>query len=31
MEGMYLHNLIFLHIFNDNSSIVKYIIVGWGK
>ncbi|XP_054157750.1 parathyroid hormone 2 receptor-like [Oppia nitens] len=30
MEGLYLHNLIFLHIFNDNSSIRKYIIIGWG-
>ncbi|CAG2166643.1 unnamed protein product [Oppiella nova] len=30
MEGLYLHNLIFLHIFNDNSSIMRYIILGWG-
>ncbi|KAI1289571.1 Parathyroid hormone/parathyroid hormone-related peptide receptor [Halotydeus destructor] len=30
MEGVYLHNLVFLHIFNDNSSIIKYIIAGWG-
>ena len=31
MEGIYLHNLIFLYIFNDNTSIMKYVITGWGK
>jgi hypothetical protein len=31
MEGIYLHNLIFFHIFNDNSSIFYYVIFGWGK
>ncbi|CAG2112501.1 unnamed protein product [Medioppia subpectinata] len=30
MEGLYLHNLIFFHIFNDNSSIMRYVILGWG-
>ncbi|XP_015786558.1 parathyroid hormone 2 receptor isoform X2 [Tetranychus urticae] len=29
MEGLYLHNLVFFNIFNDNSSILKYIILGW--
>ena len=30
MEGIYLHNLIFLYIFNDNSSIMAYVFAGWG-
>lgn len=30
MEGIYLHNLIFLYIFNDNSSILPYVLAGWG-
>ncbi|RWS02466.1 secretin receptor-like protein, partial [Dinothrombium tinctorium] len=30
MEGLYLHNLIFFNIFTDTSSIIKYIIFGWG-
>ncbi|XP_075680754.1 uncharacterized protein LOC113799705 isoform X2 [Dermatophagoides pteronyssinus] len=29
MEGLYLHNVIFLNIFNDNSNIIPYIILGW--
>ncbi|XP_053205350.1 parathyroid hormone/parathyroid hormone-related peptide receptor-like isoform X2 [Panonychus citri] len=29
MEGLYLHNLVFFNIFNDNSSIMKYIVLGW--
>jgi len=32
MEGIYLHNLVFLALFTDaNSSIVCYVIFGWGK
>lgn len=31
MEGIYLHNLIFLYIFNDNTSIMAYVIAGWGE
>lgn len=30
MEGLYLHNIIFMKIFNDNSNILHYIILGWG-
>ncbi|KYQ56095.1 Parathyroid hormone/parathyroid hormone-related peptide receptor [Trachymyrmex zeteki] len=31
MEGIYLHNLVFLALFTDaNSSIVGYVIFGWG-
>ncbi|XP_075218119.1 parathyroid hormone/parathyroid hormone-related peptide receptor-like [Lycorma delicatula] len=30
MEGLYLHNLIFLALFTDSSSIALYIILGWG-
>ncbi|KAJ9576991.1 hypothetical protein L9F63_006428, partial [Diploptera punctata] len=30
MEGLYLHNLIFLALFTDTSSITLYVIVGWG-
>ncbi|KAG5309691.1 PTH1R protein, partial [Acromyrmex insinuator] len=31
MEGIYLHNLVFLALFTDaNSSIVYYVIFGWG-
>ncbi|KAG8233567.1 hypothetical protein J437_LFUL012931 [Ladona fulva] len=30
MEGMYLHNLIFLALFSDTSSITMYVILGWG-
>ncbi|XP_070157206.1 secretin receptor isoform X5 [Polyergus mexicanus] len=31
MEGIYLHNLIFLALFTDaNSSIAVYIVFGWG-
>ncbi|XP_075585017.1 uncharacterized protein LOC124495060 isoform X2 [Dermatophagoides farinae] len=29
MEGLYLHNVIFLNIFNDNSNIIPYVILGW--
>lgn len=31
IEGMYLHNLVFMYIFNDNTQITKYVIAGWGK
>lgn len=31
MEGLYLHNLIFLALFSDNSGILLYVILGWGK
>lgn len=32
MEGLYLHNLVFLALFTDiNSSIAVYICLGWGK
>lgn len=31
MEGIYLHNLIFLYIFNDNTSILAYVLAGWGE
>ena len=30
MEGLYLHNVIFFNIFNDNSNIIPYICLGWG-
>ncbi|XP_012265668.1 parathyroid hormone/parathyroid hormone-related peptide receptor-like isoform X2 [Athalia rosae] len=31
MEGLYLHNLVFLALFTDsNSSIAGYVILGWG-
>ncbi|KAB7496075.1 Vasoactive intestinal polypeptide receptor 1 [Armadillidium nasatum] len=30
MEGLYLHNIVFLAIFNDNSSILTYVLRGWG-
>ncbi|XP_014251305.1 vasoactive intestinal polypeptide receptor 2-like [Cimex lectularius] len=29
MEGLYLHNLIFLSLFSDTSSIKMYVIIGW--
>lgn len=32
MEGLYLHNLVFLALFTDsNSSIAGYVVLGWGK
>jgi hypothetical protein len=31
MEGLYLHNLIFLALFSDTSSITLYVVLGWGK
>lgn len=31
MEGLYLHNLIFMAPFSDSSSIMMYILLGWGK
>lgn len=32
IEGLYLHNLVFLALFTDsNSSITGYIVLGWGK
>ena len=30
MEGLYLHNLIFLALFTDSSAITVYIVLGWG-
>nr|BAO01107.1 neuropeptide GPCR B7 [Nilaparvata lugens] len=30
MEGLYLHNLIFLALFSDTSSISLYVALGWG-
>ncbi|KAK7865918.1 hypothetical protein R5R35_001626 [Gryllus longicercus] len=30
MEGLYLHNLIFMALFTDSSSITLYIVLGWG-
>ncbi|XP_052126472.1 secretin receptor-like isoform X2 [Frankliniella occidentalis] len=30
MEGLYLHNLIFLALFSDTSSIKLYVALGWG-
>ncbi|XP_064454786.1 parathyroid hormone/parathyroid hormone-related peptide receptor-like isoform X2 [Ornithodoros turicata] len=30
MEGLYLHNLIFLAFFTDSSGIIKYVVLGWG-
>lgn len=32
MEGLYLHNLVFLALFTDsNSSIAGYVVLGWGE
>lgn len=31
MEGLYLHNLIFVSVFSDTSSITSYIVLGWGS
>ncbi|KAJ8926423.1 hypothetical protein NQ314_021211 [Rhamnusium bicolor] len=30
MEGMYLHNLMFLNLFSDNHGITIYCLLGWG-
>lgn len=30
MEGVYLHNLIFLNLFTNNGEISTYILLGWG-
>jgi len=30
MEGLYLHNLIFMALFTDSSAITIYILLGWG-
>nr|XP_042908202.1 secretin receptor [Parasteatoda tepidariorum] len=30
MEGLYLHNLVFLSMFTDTTGILKYGILGWG-
>ncbi|KAL6261039.1 hypothetical protein P5V15_008565 [Pogonomyrmex californicus] len=31
MEGIYLHNLVFMALFTDaNSSIIGYVVFGWG-
>jgi len=29
VEGVYLHNLIFLALCTDTSSVLYYVIVGW--
>lgn len=31
MEGVYLHNIIFLAVFSDSSAITLYVILGWGE
>lgn len=31
MEGVYLHNLMFLNLFSDNTRITVYYAMGWGK
>ncbi|KFM67669.1 Glucagon-like peptide 2 receptor, partial [Stegodyphus mimosarum] len=30
MEGLYLHNLVFLSMFTDTASILSYALLGWG-
>ncbi|KAF4527490.1 hypothetical protein B566_EDAN014544 [Ephemera danica] len=30
MEGLYLHNLIFMALFTDSSAITLYVLLGWG-
>lgn len=30
MEGLYLHNLIFLALLSDSSGILMYVVLGWG-
>ncbi|XP_022235889.1 parathyroid hormone/parathyroid hormone-related peptide receptor-like, partial [Limulus polyphemus] len=30
MEGLYLHNLVFLAMFTDTSGISLYVVMGWG-
>ncbi|KAJ8984370.1 hypothetical protein NQ317_003518 [Molorchus minor] len=30
MEGVYLHNLMFLNLFSDNHGITAYYVLGWG-
>ncbi|KAJ8913470.1 hypothetical protein NQ315_013850 [Exocentrus adspersus] len=30
MEGMYLHNLMFLNLFSDNHGVRIYCLLGWG-
>ncbi|XP_021927811.1 secretin receptor-like isoform X2 [Zootermopsis nevadensis] len=30
MEGLYLHNLIFMALFSDTSAISMYVLLGWG-
>lgn len=30
MEGVYLHNLMFLNLFSDNTRITAYYLLGWG-
>ncbi|CAB3383334.1 Hypothetical predicted protein [Cloeon dipterum] len=30
MEGLYLHNLIFLALFSDSSAITLHVVLGWG-
>lgn len=31
MEGIYLHNLMFLNLFSEKSSVRIYYLFGWGK
>ncbi|CAM1326416.1 PTH1R (predicted) [Pycnogonum litorale] len=30
MEGLYLHNLIFMAVFADHSGVKPYVMMGWG-
>jgi 7 transmembrane receptor (Secretin family) len=31
MEGLYLHNLIFMALFSDSSAITLHVVLGWGE
>lgn len=31
MEGLYIHNLIMFALFSESSSILPYVILGWGE
>lgn len=30
MEGLYLHNLMFLKYFSDHHGVIRYYVLGWG-